>query len=210
MGPVGVPKMLVAGKLRVPPVPARLVERPRVEGLIAAMVERHPAVFVVATTGAGKTTALVRAARLVDRPLAWLTVSDGDVAAGRLLEYLDAAISRHVPSAAGLARAALAAGVSQDEVAGLLAEAVGAWRLLLVVDEAERLADAPGSVAVIDSLLRYGGEQLGAVGGRIVGDVLIGIISSDPEAYLAVDPNWTPTLPRHDSSFRLRDLLVPA
>ena len=160
MGPVGAPKMLVAGKLRAPPGPARLVERPRVEGLIAAMVERYPALFVIATAGAGKTTALARAARLVDRPLAWLTVGDGDVAAGRLLEYLDAAISKHVSNVEGLARSALAAGISQDEVAGLLAEAVGEERLLLVIDEAERLADSPRSVAVLDALLRYAPSQL--------------------------------------------------
>jgi hypothetical protein len=61
-----------------------------------------------------------------------------------------------------------------------------------------------------ESAVQHKGEQLGAVGGRIVGDVLVGIISSDPESYLAVDQNWTPTLPRHDGSFRLRDLLVPA
>jgi hypothetical protein len=61
-----------------------------------------------------------------------------------------------------------------------------------------------------ESAVQHNGEQLGAVGGRIVGDVLVGIISSDPESYLAVDPNWTSTLPRHDGSFRLRDLLVPA
>jgi hypothetical protein len=61
-----------------------------------------------------------------------------------------------------------------------------------------------------ESAVQHDGEQLGAVGGRIVGDVLVGIISSDPESYLAVDPNWTPTLPRHDSSFHLRDLLIPA
>jgi hypothetical protein len=61
-----------------------------------------------------------------------------------------------------------------------------------------------------ESAVKHDGEQLGAVGGRIVGDVLVGIISSDPESYLAVDPNWTATLPRHESSFRLRDLLVPA
>lgn len=160
MGPVGAPKLLVAGKLRAPPGPARLVERPRVEGLIAAMVERYPALFVIATAGAGKTTALARAARLVDRPLAWLTVGDGDVAAGRLLEYLDAAISKHVSNVEGLARSALAAGISQDEVAGLLAEAVGEERLLLVIDEAERLADSPRSVAVLDALLRYAPSQL--------------------------------------------------
>jgi hypothetical protein len=61
-----------------------------------------------------------------------------------------------------------------------------------------------------ESAVQHRGEQLGAVGGRIVGEVLVGIISSDPESYLAVDPNWTPTLPRHESIFRLRDLLIPS
>ena len=61
-----------------------------------------------------------------------------------------------------------------------------------------------------ESAIQHGGEQLGAVGGRIVGEVLVGIICSDPESYLAVDPTWMPTLPRHEGGFRLRDLLVPA
>lgn len=44
------------------------------------MIERYPAMFVIATAGAGKTTALVQAAALIDRPLAWVTAGDGDVA----------------------------------------------------------------------------------------------------------------------------------
>jgi len=155
MGLVAASRMLVAGKLRVPSAPARLVARPRVEGLIAALIEGYPAVFVIATAGAGKTTALVQATGLVDRPLAWVTVSDGDVAAGRLLEYLEAAISARIPAADGPARAALAAGVRHDEAAGLLAEAVGEQRLLLVLDEVERIARSPSSLAVIEALVRY-------------------------------------------------------
>ena len=61
-----------------------------------------------------------------------------------------------------------------------------------------------------ESAVQHGGEQLGAVGGRIVGEVLVGIISSDPESYLTVDPTWTPALPRHAGRFRIRDLLIPA
>jgi hypothetical protein len=38
------------------------------------------------------------------------------------------------------------------------------------------------------------GDRLGPIGGRIVADVLIGIVQADPESYLAVDPVWTPTL----------------
>jgi Animal haem peroxidase len=60
-----------------------------------------------------------------------------------------------------------------------------------------------------ESSVRRDGDALGEVGGRIVGEVLVGIIASDPESYLSVDPSWEPTLPAHAERFRLRDLLVP-
>jgi ATP/maltotriose-dependent transcriptional regulator MalT len=119
------------------------------------MIERYPAVLVNATAGAGKTTAVAQAVPLVERHLAWVTAGDGDVAAGRLLEYLAAAISAHAPSAQALARSALAAGISHHEVAALLAEAVGDVRLVLVVDEAERVAASPDAMAVLDALVSF-------------------------------------------------------
>ncbi len=39
------------------------------------------------------------------------------------------------------------------------------------------------------------GDRLGELGGRIVGEVLVGIIDADPDSYRAVDPTWRPTLP---------------
>jgi hypothetical protein len=58
--------------------------------------------------------------------------------------------------------------------------------------------------------VRAGGEWLGPVGGRIVGDVLIGIIDSDPESFRGVDPSWKPTLPsRKEGRFGLADVLLP-
>jgi hypothetical protein len=61
-----------------------------------------------------------------------------------------------------------------------------------------------------ESSVRENGEQLGEVGGRIVGEVLIEVIRRDPESYLALEPDWEPTLPGHEARFRLRDILVPA
>jgi len=58
--------------------------------------------------------------------------------------------------------------------------------------------------------VRERGDRLGEVGGVIVAEVLHGVIELDPESYLAVDPDWTPTLPARDSVFGLGDLLVPA
>ena len=54
------------------------------------------------------------------------------------------------------------------------------------------------------------GDRLGPVGGRIVGEVLVGIIDADPESFRSVDPDWTPTLPsRRAGVFGLADILVP-
>jgi hypothetical protein len=53
-------------------------------------------------------------------------------------------------------------------------------------------------------------RRLGEVGGRITGEVLLEIIAHDPGSYLAIDSGREPTLPAHDGTFRLRDLLVAA
>jgi hypothetical protein len=54
------------------------------------------------------------------------------------------------------------------------------------------------------------GDRLGPIGGRIVGEVLVGIIESDPESFRSVEPSWTPTLPAHDPDrFGIADVLAP-
>ena len=67
---------------------------------------------------------------------------------------------------------------------------------LYILKEAEALED---------------GNRLGPVGGRIVGEVLVGIIDADPESFRSVDPSWRPTLPSHEAGiFGIADLLVQA
>jgi hypothetical protein len=62
-----------------------------------------------------------------------------------------------------------------------------------------------------EAAVRHGGDHLGDVGGRIVAEVIVGIIRRDPESYLANDPSWRPTLPAHQpGTFKIRDLLVAA
>jgi hypothetical protein len=53
-----------------------------------------------------------------------------------------------------------------------------------------------------------GGDRLGPVGGRIVGEVLIGLLRADGESYLSLDPDWQPSLPHAGERFALADLLV--
>jgi Animal haem peroxidase len=55
---------------------------------------------------------------------------------------------------------------------------------------------------------RQDGERLGEVGGRIVGEVLVGIVDSDPESYRTIHPDWVPTLPSADPGrYTLADLV---
>jgi hypothetical protein len=62
-----------------------------------------------------------------------------------------------------------------------------------------------------EAAVRHGGDRLGAVGGRIVGEVLVGIVDADPESFRSVEPGWTPTLPaRRAGAFGLADILVPS
>jgi len=52
------------------------------------------------------------------------------------------------------------------------------------------------------------GLRLGPVGGRIVGEVFIGLLKADESSYLAARPNWTPELPSATAGeFRMTDLL---
>ncbi|MCU1678456.1 MAG: myeloperoxidase thyroid peroxidase cyclooxygenase catalytic subunit [Frankiales bacterium] len=54
------------------------------------------------------------------------------------------------------------------------------------------------------------GEHLGPVGGRIVGETLLGLLRADQQSYLTVDPTWLPTLPvrgTDPASFDMVDLL---
>ena len=53
-----------------------------------------------------------------------------------------------------------------------------------------------------------GGERLGPVGARIVAEVLLGILDSDPLSYLSVVPNWTPELTSQQAGiFTMADLI---
>ena len=55
------------------------------------------------------------------------------------------------------------------------------------------------------------GLHLGPVGGRIVAEVIIGLLQTDPASYLSSSPSWTPTLPTRystDGGFRMIDFLA--
>lgn len=109
--------------------------------------------------------------------------------------------------------------LQRGQAVGLPSGEAVARRLGVTPLSAEQLALAEhgwtGETPLWLYILREGdvlrdGDGLGPVGGRIVGEVLIGILAADPESFLAVDPTWQPTLPaRRPGAFGLADVLVP-
>lgn len=58
--------------------------------------------------------------------------------------------------------------------------------------------------------VRHGGAHLGEVGGRIVGETLLGLLELDPLSYIAVQPDWLPVLPTavdDPAAFAMRDVI---
>jgi hypothetical protein len=54
-----------------------------------------------------------------------------------------------------------------------------------------------------------GGDRLGPVGGRIVGEVLVGLIDHDPGSFRRSDRDWRPELPAQVAEdFTMADLLA--
>jgi hypothetical protein len=66
--------------------------------------------------------------------------------------------------------------------------------------------------ALKEAQVAASGLHLGPVAGRIVAEVLVGLIQSDPDSYVNASPSWTPTVPVSNSSlgFRMVDFLTYA
>lgn len=71
---------------------------------------------------------------------------------------------------------------------------------------------APGKAPLWFYVLREAqvtasGAHLGPVGGRIVGETLLGLLRADPQSYLTLEPTWQPTLPTRHGDARRFDMV---
>jgi hypothetical protein len=57
-----------------------------------------------------------------------------------------------------------------------------------------------------ESQVQAGGQRLGEVGSRIVGEVFVGLLKGDPRSFLHAQPAWTPTLPSQTPGTFVGDL----
>lgn len=60
-----------------------------------------------------------------------------------------------------------------------------------------------------EAKVQSGGTHLGAVGGRIVAEVFVGLLAEDPSSFLTRAPGWEPTLPStQPGTFTMSDLIT--
>jgi hypothetical protein len=63
-----------------------------------------------------------------------------------------------------------------------------------------------------EAQVMHDGLHLGPVGGLIVGEVIIGLLQTDPDSYVVQKPDWRPTLPARNGvvtgEFRMVDFLT--
>jgi LuxR family transcriptional regulator, maltose regulon positive regulatory protein len=110
-----VPASILATKLRIPPTRHRMVIRPRlVERLDDALAAGTGLTLVSAPAGFGKSTLVAAWAMGRDRPVAWLSLDEGDGDPARFLECLAAAVGAVAPGFGGATLAAVAAPGAPD------------------------------------------------------------------------------------------------
>jgi hypothetical protein len=131
---------------------------------------------------------------LIDLPTS--VVGDTEIPEQHSLAYRDLVRGEalDLPSGEALARAMGVEPLSKDEV-GL--SQMG-WK-----------SETPLWYYILrEAEVRRRGERLGEVGGRIVAEVLLGLIDGDPNSYRNAETEWSPSLPgSQEGDFTMADLL---
>ncbi|MBA2313187.1 MAG: peroxidase [Actinobacteria bacterium] len=82
-------------------------------------------------------------------------------------------------------------------------------QLALTAISDEFLGSAPLWFYVLkEAEIQTGGASLGPVGGRIVAEVLLGMLKGDPFSYINIEPNWEPFLGQNPQDFTMGDLVA--
>jgi hypothetical protein len=146
-------------------------------------------------------------ARLTDAtagPEVLFAGADATLAQDLAIRNLLRGLQLGLPSGQAVAKAMGVEPLTEDE---LLADLVGG----ALSDEAKEdlRGNAPLWYYILrEAAVRAGSEHLGPVGGRIVAEVLIGLLVGDQLSYINVDPRWTPELPGAVAgTFTLSDLV---
>jgi LuxR family maltose regulon positive regulatory protein len=144
---------------------AAQIPRPQVAARMMRALD-DGCLLVVAPAGYGKTLAVQQAVEQRGGVSVWHACRDRDADGGRLVVAILEAVRRMVPGAADVLLDELGGGgeaVDPSTAAQALVDDLGRLLvepLVLVLDDVERLGDAPGAMAVLGALLEGAGGPL--------------------------------------------------
>jgi len=152
---------LLSAKLQIPPLPSRVVRRPRLVGHLQA-VFLHKLTLVSAPPGYGKTTLLASFAAETDVPVVWYTLDQHDNDPVLFFDYLMTGIERQWPGLTGAARELLETpgAAPVEDSAGI------AWITTVLLNALGRLEAAAGDgegapwLIVLDDYHHIKAEQI--------------------------------------------------
>lgn len=128
------PLGLIRSKTRVPALGQGVIARPRVLRALRQAAAGRGILLVVAPAGSGKTVAAAQLLAGMPGPRAWLALGEPDGSPGRLVTYLAAAMEAIDPEAAARTHGFLADGLSPEDCAAILGEALPAGAALVIDD----------------------------------------------------------------------------
>jgi LuxR family maltose regulon positive regulatory protein len=208
--------LLLAGKVRIPRRRAGVLPRPVISAQLDAATARD-LTLVCAPAGFGKTTALAEWAHTSRRPVAWLTLDEGDNDATRFWSNIAAALcppafdaTTHAPAEFGSA----ASEPSIRTVAALLTRA--GEQLVLVLDDYHLIDAAPVHAAVTDLVERLAPRLRIVIAGRADPPLPLGRLRARGQlaevraADLAFTADQTAALLREVAGIALADTSIAA
>lgn len=142
-------------RTQMPRPPPKGLPRPRLDALMAALLDDCELLVVSASAGAGKTTAVASVVRGLSASVAWLALDAAERDPGRLLAHLEAALSSVTPTVTGSVRSSRDDGLAVPAAAERLFEAVGDAPGVLVLDQVDRLLPADAAWDVVDLLASH-------------------------------------------------------
>ncbi|WP_319449736.1 MULTISPECIES: hypothetical protein [unclassified Mycobacterium] len=142
-------------KFRRPELPEWVVERDRINRLLADAFDRYDVVELASSAGSGKTVAAELFVQTTEFPTAWLNLDSADRSGARLVTYLAAALEGIDATVARVAQDALRGGSTAPEAAAVVANHLGTSPILIVLDDCEHIASKEEALSVLIAFLTY-------------------------------------------------------
>jgi LuxR family maltose regulon positive regulatory protein len=157
-------RSVLPSRLRRPGLPRDVLRRPRLDDLLAELLDRCGVVVVTAAAGSGKTVQAQLFADTRPEPTSWITLDASHRSASRLLASISDALRAHRRADAEAAgRSAFLLDATTEEAAALAAGTVRAEPALLVVDECDHLDGSPEALVALRTFLDYSPDELGVL-----------------------------------------------